>query len=266
MTKDSLIAYQYQLLRYTPNLVSGEYYNIGVFLYDQAGRMIDARFTPDFRRLRCNPMTDFEYLSGLRNEFEDRRLLGEGFSSYVEELQQNLSNSLQISEKTAFWGAEAGLEIERLYRTYVATPSPEEVRAEAGEPAAGTRRALRRRMEETFRRYHLFANGDRLASELSVRYGGPRLQFTFDYGYRPNGVVKYVHGLALRNDLNDAAKLCFVFERLRAKGTSEVALTAVVDDQVPADTRELLSSSDIVTWEASRLDELAMQIRGELRL
>ena len=34
--------YHFQVLRYVPNLVSGEYFNIGLLLYDSEKRLIDA--------------------------------------------------------------------------------------------------------------------------------------------------------------------------------------------------------------------------------
>jgi hypothetical protein len=40
----------------------------------------------------------------------------------------------------------------------------------------------------------------------------------------------------------------------------------VVDDEVPEDTRDLLRASRIVPWQASRLEDLALRIRSELRL
>ena len=95
-------------------------------------------------------------------------------------------------------------------------------------------------------------------------YAGPRLRFTFDYSYRPNGAAHYIHGLALRNNVSDASKLCFVFERLRARAEESPELTAVLDDSFPDDTRELLESSAIVTRPASQIDDLAFSIRGEL--
>ena len=265
MEKAAMVQYQYQLLRYVPNLVSGEYVNVGVFLYDGAGRMIDARFARDFRRLRCHPLADLEYLTALRNEFEEQRLLGEGFSDYGQALQRDLSLALQVSDQRVFWGAEAGAEIERLYRAYVATPSGP--RNGAPDIPSGARRALRRRMDETFGRYYLFANGGRLRRDVSVNYGGGRLRFAFDYGYQPNGVTKYLHGVALRNDVRDATQLCFVLERLRGQeDAGAVSLTAVVDDEVPGDTLDLLGNTGIAAWKASKLDELALAVRKDLGL
>jgi hypothetical protein len=263
--RGSTVDYRFELLRYVPNLVAGEAFNIGVLLYDQEGRLLDARFAREFRRLRCHPLADLDYLHALRNEFEEKRLAGEGFSAYVAELKRNLSNSLQVSDAAAFRGEDAVAEIERLFAGYVATPVPAARQAEEGEPPIGSRRALRRRMEDVFRRYHLFANGDRLRKDVKVSYGSARLEFSFDFGYQPNGSARYVHGLALREDINAAAKLCFVFERLRAL-QSGVRLAVVLDEGVQDDVRELLQSSDIAPWETSRLEELALGIRKDLSL
>ena len=264
MDNASMTRYAFKLLRYVPNIVSAEFFNIGVFLYGKDGGIIDARFAPDFRRLRCNPLVELEYLNALREEFEEQRLRGEAFSQYVDRLQQNLSNYLQISGDKTFWGLDAATEIERLCQTYLVTASGVETRGERQEPRAGTRRALRRRMEETFRHHHLVGNGSGLRSDVAVNYGSARLRFTFDYSYQPNGVVNYLHGLAPRNDINDASKLCFVFDRLRGFQEQPIKLTAVVDDEVPDDTLGLLRESHVAAWEASKLEQLAVGIRQEL--
>ncbi len=264
MDNASMTRYAFKLLRYVPNIVSAEFFNIGVFLYGADGGIIDARFAPDFRRLRCNPLVELDYLAALRDEFEEQRRRGEAFAQYVDRLRENLSNYLQISGEKTFWGRDAATEIERLCQTYLVTASGEEIRGERHEPRAGTRRALRRRMDETFRHHRLIGNGGGLKRDVGVSYGSARLRFTFDYSYPPNGVVNYLHGLALRNDINDAQKLCFVFERLRGLQKRPIKLTAVVDDEVPDDALALLRESHITAWEASKLDALAVEIRQEL--
>ncbi len=264
MDSASMTRYVFKLLRYVPNIVSAEFFNIGVFLYGEEGGIIDARFAPDFRRLRCNPLVELDYLAALRDEFEEERPRGEAFRQYVDRMQQNLSNDLQISGAKTFWGRDAATEIERLCQTYLVTAPGEDTRREPREPRAGSRRALRRRMEETFRHHHLVGNGGGLRSEIGVNYGSARLRFTFDYSYQPNGVVNYLHGLALRNDINEASKLCFVFERLGGLEKQPIKLTAVVDDEVPNDTLDLLRESHIAAWKASKLEQLAVGIRQEL--
>jgi hypothetical protein len=264
-TEGATVDYRFELLRYVPNVVAGEAFNIGVLLYDQAGRLLDARFAQEFRRLKCHPLVDFDYLHALRNEFEDRRLTGEGFSDYVTQLKKNLSNSLQISDAAALRGESAVAEIERLFSSYVATPVPAGREAGETEPQPGSRRALRRRMDDSFRSHGLFANGDRLRRDVRVMYGSARLQFSFDYGYQPNGAARYVHGLALNEEIHRAEKLCFVYERLRAREPG-AGLTVVLDEGIEDDVRQLLESSAAATWQVGRLDELALSIRNEIGL
>lgn len=264
-TEASTSDYRFELLRYVPNVIADEAFNIGVLLYDGAGRLLDARFAQEFRRMRCHPLADLDYLHALRNEFEDRRLSGEGFSEYVTTLKKNLSNSLQITGAKALHGGDVVMEIERLFATYVAPPVPADRETGDAEPRPGTRRALRRRIEQAFRSYHLFANGDRLQRDTRVSYGSARLQFSFDYSYQPNGAARYVHGLALNEDIQRAEKLCFVYERLRAREPG-TGLTVVLDEGVDDDVKQLLESSQAATWQAGRLDDLAFAIRGELGL
>jgi hypothetical protein len=261
-----LMQYQFQLLRYTPSGPAEEFYNIGVLLYDVADRLLDARLATEFRRMRCNPLVEMEYLEALRHEFEERRLLGEGFSEYVIQLQKGLARSLQITDRKAFWGLEAAVEMDRLYRTYVATPPRLGPGGEERDVRPGTRRALRRLMDRTFENHGLLGARPVMEADVAMQYGGARLAFTFDYRYQPNGVGKLLHGVAQRNDVNEASKLCLAFERIRGRSETPLELTAVVDDMVMPDTLDLLESSEIRTWQAGRLDELAMAIRGEMGL
>ncbi|MBI3667855.1 MAG: DUF3037 domain-containing protein [Acidobacteria bacterium] len=253
-------SYKFQLLRYAPNRLSEEFYNIAVFLYGAEGRLLDARFAPDFFRLRCNPLADLPFLHALKADFEERRLTGENFSQFVDEMKENLSQSLQVTEEKFFLGEEAGAEMSRLTRTYLATPRRREMRA--SETAPGTRRHILNRMQETFRLYHLI---DRLDADVAVgAYVSPRFTYRLDYAYTPNGRTKYLHALSERHDLADASRLCFVFDRIRAQIPAE--LTAVVADALPEDTRSLLESSQIRPWPVSRLDDLAVTVREELSL
>ena len=253
-----LSRYRFRLLRYAPNRLSEEFYNVAALLYDDQGLLLEARFAPDFVRLRSNPLADLRFLVMLKEDFESRRLLGEGFSEYVERLQQDLSQGLQISEEKVFLGGEAAGEIERLARTYLATLHRPEGRAAGFEP--GSRRWVQSRLRDTFQLYHLTG---RLDAGVPVgSFVSPRFSFQIDYGYKPNGETRYIHALSARNDLTDAGRLCFVFDRIRARQPSQ--MTAVVGDALPADTRELLESSRIRPWAVSKLDDLALAVRDEL--
>lgn len=254
--------YKFQLVRYSPNRLSEEFYNVALLLFHPDGKLLDARFTPDFLRLRCHPLADIEFLRRLKDDFENRRLGGEGFSGYVEDLGRNLSQVLHLSEEKAFEGGDPLQEIERLAQTYLATPKRSEVRPV--EAPAGTRRSILGQVRERFRLYHVL---EHLEAEVPVgSFVSPRFSFHLDYAYRPNGRTHYIHALSLRHDMSDAPRLCFVFDRIRAQRGEEVALTAVVDDSLPADTRELLGSSLIRPYPVSKVDELALAVRDELGL
>jgi hypothetical protein len=257
--------YSFQLLRYVPSVVAREFFNIGLLLRGADSKLLDARFASDFSRLRCHPLVEMPYLEALRDEFEEHRLAGEGFIPYLDQLGKNLSTTLEITEPRALWGRDALAEMERLFETYVATAKPEHDSDLWSLPAPGSRAALRRRMDEVFLRYYLLQGPRGLKPDESVAYAGPRRRFTFDYSYQPNGATNYIHGIARRNEANDAEKLCFVLQRL-AGANQAAALTVVLDEGVPKDTVELLESSGAGVRPLAALDELAIEIRGDLGL
>jgi len=254
--------FKFQLVRYSPNRLSEEFYNVAILLYGPDGKLAEARFTPDFKRLRCHPLTDVEFLERLRDDFEARHLAGEDFTSYVEDLRRNLSQGLHLSEEKAFLGGDPREEVERLAATFLATPKRSEVRPEEERP--GTRRWILGRLRDTFRLYHVL---DRLDADVAVgHFVSPRFSFRVDYAYRPNGRTHYLHALSLHHDMNDAPRLCFVFDRIRAQRGDADAMTAIVDDSLPADTRDLLASSRIQPCPVSKLDDLALTVRQDLGL
>jgi len=258
---EALSLFKFRLLRYAPNRLSEEFFNIAVLLYDGRGRLVEARFTPDFVRLRCNPLADLRFLEALKADFENRRLLGENFSEFIAQVQQNLSQAVQITEGKSFLGSDSQESITRLVETYLMTLRRAESR-ESDPPPEGTRRWVQSRLHDTIRLYHLH---ERLDSAVAVgSFVSPRFSFQIDYAYKPNGETHYIHALSARHDLADAGRLCFVFDRIRALRPSQ--LTAIVGDALATDTRELLESSRIRPWAVSRLDDLALEIRDELRL
>lgn len=254
---------RFRLLRYAPSVVSGEFYNVGLLLYDAEGRLIDARFTPDFDRLRCHPLVEMPYLRALRDEFEERRLLGEGMTEYATELEKNLSASVTLSEPVAVVDvADIAAEAERLVGTYLATP-PRRVEADA-EPTQGGRRWIRARMRDAFDKQGLL-NGGGLRGDVEVQYGGPRLTFTFDFGYASrDGADRFLHALGSRAELERASQLGLVFERYRAGGRENASLTVVGNDAGDEAARDLLLSCGVAVEPVGAVDRLAERVRAEL--
>ena len=256
--------YGYRLLRYAPAALSEEFYNLAVMLLDGEGRILDARFAPDLRRMQCNPAVEMEFLNRFKAEFEERLLMGEGFSEYVAELSRNLSNSLMLSDEKRFFGGEPAVEIERLAAAYVATPRPLSEDRERS-PAAGSRAALRRRLDQAFEAYRLFGEGRGVERGRRVVYGDGGLEFTFDYGYeRAGGGSRLIHALSRRGEMNEASRLCLVYDRLRGGESNGADLTAVYGEPPANETAALLRSSRIESWDVAKADELAERARVEL--
>lgn len=59
---------QYQILRYLPDMVSGEFVNLGVVTYDQASRTLRSEFAVRTERISCLfPGVDCTYLENAVN-------------------------------------------------------------------------------------------------------------------------------------------------------------------------------------------------------
>ncbi|MDA0203732.1 MAG: DUF3037 domain-containing protein [Acidobacteria bacterium] len=252
-------AYRFQLLRYAPTL-SGEFYNVAVVLYDATGRIVDARFASAFDRMRCNPAVELRVLEALRNEFEEQRLLGEGFHAYLNVLSKNLSDSLEITDQKPFEGGDAAGELDRLVATYLATPSG--LTTANGQSAATGRRAVRLLMANTFER-HGILSPDLVREGIDVPYAGTRLVFRFDFGYEPRGEQKLLHALGGRGAVQEATRLGFVMDRLRDREPKR-SLTAVYEEGLVDEALELLELSAIPSVPVSELEPLATRIRDEL--
>lgn len=257
-----MTSYRYRLLRYAPT-ISGEFYNVAVVLYDAAGRIVDARFAADFDRMVCNPAVELAALQALRDEFEEQRLLGEGFHAYFENLSRNLSDSLQATELKAFEGDEASGELDRLEETYLATPSG---LADAHEvERASGRRSVRLLMGETFERHGILGPG--LVEEgVEAPYGGSRLVFRFDYGYEVSGGRRLLHALGVRNAVRDASQLSFVMDRLGGDGGPAYGLTTVYEEGVADEALEVLALGEIRRIPTGDIDQLAASVKSELGL
>ena len=253
--------YQFQLLRYSPAPISGEFYNIAVILSGPNGEVIDARFASEFKRMECHPAADLGVLRSLRAEFEEKRLLGEGFSAYLKEVRKNLSDGFHLSATKAFHGGDPLTEMERLMKAYVETPPGLHERSDGAAP--GSRLAIRSALDETFKEHRLL---QALDTDLEVPYGG-RLKYRFDYGYSDRqSQQRLIHAIGRRGEVVEATRLCFVHERWREAAESPGGLTVVVDDEASEEVRELFVMSKIEPRSLSEVDDLAQLVRAELGL
>jgi hypothetical protein len=266
---------EFSLIRYVPDVVKGEFANIGVVLRE-AGRADGAkvRFTRDWSRVRClDPNADVELLESLESEIAER--LRAGFDQRVnakpvlELLEDTLSNSVQLTEMRGTLAESVPAEMEQLMRMYV-----EPLKAPAARRKVSGRGAIAGRMREEFERAGVWAlMRKRIAASQYTRPGDP---LKIDCGYR-NGKVRMFQAVSLENDAEAAKGLAYSAEALRA-GVSRVEgvdleLTAVVEPVASVGDAEMygfgvgaMESAAIRVLTAADLGRVAETARRELRL
>jgi hypothetical protein len=227
---------EFSLIRYVPDVVKGEFANIGVVLReagrDEAGRERSAvvRFTRDWSRVRCiDPGADVGLLESLEAEMAVR--LAGGVDEKVnakpmlETLEDSLSNSVQLTEMRGTLAESLAAEMEQLLRLYVEPLKMPGV----GKRASG-RAAIAGTMRTEFERAGVWRlMRKRIAAAQYTQTGDP---LKIDCGYR-NGKVRMFQAVSLENDVEGAKGLAYSAEALRrgvarSEGVA-LELTAIVE-------------------------------------
>ena len=222
---------EFSLIRYVPDVVKGEFANIGVVLRE-AGRDETAtvRFTRDWSRVRCmDPDVDVELLESLEAEIGLRLLAGVEIKvnakPMLETLEDSLSNSVQLTEMRGTLAESLPAEMEQLLRMYV-----EPLKVAATRRKAGGRVAIVASMRTAFEQVGVWRlMRKKIAASAYTQLGDP---LKIDCGYR-NGKVRMFHAVSLENDVEGAKGIAYSAEALRAgvlrSEGLELELTAVVE-------------------------------------
>lgn len=126
---------EFFLIRYVPDVVKGEFVNIGVLLreaggtpgVDRSGNAV-VRFTRDWSRVRCmDADADIGLLEALEGEIGARlRMVGSdapgiesGIKPVMEILEDTLANSVQMTGVKACLAESLPAELEQLMKMYV---------------------------------------------------------------------------------------------------------------------------------------------------
>jgi hypothetical protein len=87
-----------------------------------------------------------------------------------------------------------------------------------------------------------------------TRSGDP---LRIDCGYSPNGTVKLFHAVTLNTDVNAAKVLAFSFPQLaqgiRKAENKQAILTAIVEDDLPADDESITFARETLEQNAIRI-------------
>jgi hypothetical protein len=258
--------FRFQLLQYVPDIVKGEFVNIGLVLTDEAGRLAVARMAleDDLRRARSlYPATDLELLRSWQQAVE-RELSARPAeaAAWLASLDEAASQALRFTPLRGYDSEDAAAAAEALYQRFVASPP----RPSGRGTRPGTGPWVRREAESVLRAAHLL---ERLEREVPVeQFTWPGDPFRIHYAYH-NGFPHYVHALSLARSVQQARGLAFTFERMARAGP--VALTAVVESEPPASgpaqfTRQLLEQTGIGVLPLDRLPALVRRIKQDLQL
>jgi hypothetical protein len=228
---------EFFLIRYVPDVVKGEFVNIGVLLREAGGGAprVDppggavVRFTRDWSRVRCmDADADIGLLEGLEGEIGARLMAGmdaPGIKPVMEILQDTLANSIQMTEVKACLAESLPAELEQLMKMYV---EPLKVKTERKRTG---RAAIAGAMRTEFERAGVWGlMRKRIAASLYTGAGDP---MKIDCGYRPNGVIRMFQAVSLEGDVEAAKGLAYSAPQLR-EGVQRVEaarleLTAIVE-------------------------------------
>ena len=277
---------EFFLIRYVPDVVKGEFTNIGVLLREAiaggAAAAADARavvrFTRDWSRVKCmDAEADIGLLEGLEGEIAARLQLGEkDLKPVLGVLEDTLSNSLQITEARGCLAESFPAELDQLMRMYV---EPLKVKVERKRTG---RAAIAAAMRTEFERAGVWGlMRKRIAAAMYTRAGDP---MRIDCGYRPNGVIRMFHAVSLDADVEAAKGLAYTAPRLR-EGVARVEgamleLTAVVEPLRAVSGEELedeateryrfgveaMEQQEIRVLTMNDLGRAAQTAKGELRV
>jgi hypothetical protein len=275
---------EFFLLRFVPDVVKGEFVNIGVVVLEEgADGFTGVRFTRDWRRARClDPEADLELLQSFEGELQ--RVLESRFPEVINyrdamsrrvwllrEMYESLSGTVELTPMKAIFTESPRDEIGKLAKRYLAS----------------TRRARRERsgrtliysaMRDAFEEAGIWESSSLLKKIAVADYTKNDDPLKIDCGYRPNGVLHLVHALSLQTDaVNSAKVLSFSYaammEGVRQKLGAETDLTVVTEDGLDRSDRaigialNLLAQDETVqTATVSDLPQIAEQARVALKL
>jgi hypothetical protein len=256
------------ILRYAPDAVKNEFINVGLVLLPPAG-VAQVRFTRDWSRVLClDPDADVEMLQALESDLRTQlREMNGDHDLLLRRIQDSFSNAIQPSEFQACLAASPVAEADELARLYLERPRRRQATREPG-----ARAAIVARIRSEFEAAGVWPlMQEKIPVSRYTRSGDP---LKIDCGYSPNGTVKLFHAVTLNTDVNAAKVLAFSFPQLaqgiRKAENKQALLTAVVEDDLPADdeaitfARETLEQNAIRIAPVSAMAKIARDAAREL--
>jgi len=280
---------EFFLLRYVPDVVKGEFVNVGVALLEQGDDgFTDVRFTRDWRRVLClDPDADFELLESY--EAELRRLLQSRLPEIINYrgpmsrrawllalMQESFAGTLEMAPMSAILTESPRAEIGKLAQLYLeSAPRDLESAPRAHRDQSG-RRKIYNAMRDAFEQAGVWQAASMRKDIPVAQYTRPGDPLKIDCGYRPNGVLHLFHAVSLAADVNAAKVLAYTYSDMRDNlHSAEHAmsdLTAITEDELDLEDEGVafalatLQANDITVAKVSAMPDIAERARIDLKL
>jgi len=263
---------EFSLIRYVPDVVKGEFTNIGVLLRastantrsDVSARShVIVRFTRDWSRVRCmDAGADLALLESLEAEIAGRLADPASLTKPIlQVLEDSFSNSIQVSEPRATLAESVSAELDLLMQLYV---EPIKVKRESRRTGRAAIAAAMRSQFEKAGVWPLMRK--RIAAATYTMPGDP---MKLDCGYKAdgfpgelvrgsgNGIIRMFHAVSLESDTEAAKVLAWSAPRLREGirrvESADLDLAAVIEPlRSIAGKREAGEPSEPATEDAER--------------
>jgi len=228
---------EFCLLRYVPNVVRGEFANIGVLLFEpQANgfRFADVRMTSDWRRATClDQLVDIEVLQALEVDLHTQLQHPQDVGLLLDKLEESLANLIQISPRKMCLAADPAWEMDTLCSIYLEEPQLEAL--PVANRQKGEQAMIRSQMKDAFTRAGVWALGmeHTSAAKYTKKKGDPLF---FDFGYVVGSEVRFFQAVPLTTTSNRAIAVNLanryprVADCIFKETMSTAQLTAVVSD------------------------------------
>ena len=265
-----------------PDVVKGEFANIGVLLRETGSSSAEVKFTRDWSRVRCiDPQADTEMLESLEAEIAARLAGGVevkvNAKPVLETLEDSLSNSVQLTEMRGTLAENIPTEMEQLMRMYV-----EPLRVAPERKRVSGRATIVNEMRDAFEGAGVWRLMRKRIRAADYTQAGDPLRI--DCGYKKiqqndfnDSSVRMFQAVSLENDVEMAKGLAYSAGALR-EGVArvegvELELTAIVDPVAGVEDKDqyafgvsAMERESIRVLTAKDLGRVAETARRELKV
>jgi hypothetical protein len=280
---------EFYVLRYIPDVVKGEFVNIGVVLLEPGegeAPFTDVQLTRDWRRARCfDPDIDIGLLEALvqdlRGKLQSRVPEIINYKGPIsrrewllDQIETSWAGTLQMAPIMGVLTESPGAEIGVLAKAYLES----QARGKQERVVRG-RMAIYNTMRGAFEEAGVW---DLMLKDIAAaEFTRPGDPFKVDFGYRANGVLHMFQALSLAEQagsvqVNAAKALAFSYEGMKEgliqKQHLESDLVAVVEDGLDANDAStgfalaMLAESDIQIARVADMPAIAERVRVEMKV